>query len=228
MSSAPTPRRSARVAAAAAVAPTPTPPSPAPLSGAPAPPPTKAPDTRPRCRVYLEVKKRMCNRISCDGTLAFCADHLPAPPSSEQLDAAHATLADHLREHPLSQPVEYDWNNRDQFAGMRQDHILALMNPHKEVSERLWAVYRPLENLYTLCKDLKIDHPFVSLYTEMNRSAYAHWSTYDLLEDYLDDIFKHGYIAGNRGYDYYCRNCIKYCDYTSADEPKRYICPACT
>ncbi len=224
MSSLQSPRRSARVAAAAVPSPSPAPssaPTPSPAPGAP------KKDTRPRCCFYLEAKKRICYRISCDGVVSFCTEHVPARPYAEEYEVAENTFLHYLATHPLSDPVKYDWNNREQFAGMTKEQILALMAPHKEVFERIQAVLKPFREFHQRCIDLHINDRSIQLYTEMNRSAYAHWSTYDLLEDYLDDIFKHGYIAGNRGYEYFCAECCTTYPYTSEAEPERERCPAC-
>jgi hypothetical protein len=221
MSSSIAPRRSARVVAAAEAA--------AAAAAHPSPAPTPAPqkDTRPRCKFFLEAKNRLCNRISCDGRLSFCADHLPPTPSEENLAAAAAALEGHLHATPLPPMKNYDWNDRDQFVRMGYEAIKEAKESEEKLYYTLCAVTGPYRELRLTCRDLQLVHPFTDIYDTMSKRASHQWSNYDLLWDYLDGYERHGYIAGERRHEYFCEVCCKECFYTSNEQPDETHCPAC-
>jgi hypothetical protein len=121
----------------------------------------------------------------------------------------------------------YDWNDRDQFVRMGYEAIKEAKESEECVYYSLSAALEPFRNLRQTCRDLQLVHPFTELYDTMSKRVGHQWSNYDLLWDYLDGYERHGYIAGNRRYEYSCEACYKECFYTSNEQPDERHCSAC-
>ncbi len=61
-------------------------------------------DTRVRCGA--SVSNRRCNRLSCDGIVAFCTTHKPNPPSDSDILSAYEALQTYVNANPL-RPKEW-------------------------------------------------------------------------------------------------------------------------
>ncbi len=149
-SSAPSPRRSARLAAL-------------PLQPAPAPAKKVL-----RCHYYLSEKHRWCNRLSCDGTHAFCAEHLPPTPYDEDLEAAHKTLQDYITTNPLLPIKTIDLKNTAELDALGISAVESISWDALTYSRELRAVYMPFWEMAQACKDLNLTNPFLTLYNDIS------------------------------------------------------------
>lgn len=178
---------------------------------------TRQKDTRVRC---------YCKRLSSDGILRFCATHKPDAPSDDELLLAYVQLNSYVTEHPL-RPIE----PYDIYKPIRPDEIEPLIAEYKSYEKELDDELEPHESLYNLCKDLHIDHPFVSLYTKMYAISRTCNSNWDLITDKRIEFNQYGWLAFNRGgkgwrgHSALCEVCNTEIFYESDQQPTIYYCP---
>ena len=179
-------------------------------------------------RCLTTTKGRLCYEPSCDGTLVFCAEHLPAPPTEEVLEGAYKSLEAYVTQKALKEQEKIDYSYRAAFASRTLADLKAESMESMKSYTQLCQVLVSYSDLAKLCSQLDLENPFYTLYKKTNALSRAHYDNWTYLKEFAEELEEFGWISTtHRGHVFQCYECAFWGKYESDEEPIKRHCEDC-